>query len=137
MTPDGPWTFLKWRITGNASVDTGIGRVLEDSRKQASPPVQTFLLKQDTNARYLKFVLRQYYGNGGGLQYFKPIFAGKSTHISKEGPGLYDARRVLGCSYSLEEFRMSTVEDIPEAKHGQMCTKNLTFLRLRAKHLRY
>ena len=47
-----------------------LGKTLVDSRNQIDPlPLQTFNFKSIT-ARYVKFKLLSYWGNGGGLQYF-------------------------------------------------------------------
>ena len=57
---DGPWKRL-------------IGNLLEDSRKKP-PKVKTLMFDKPLVLRYLKFELVEYWGLGGGLQYFEPIF---------------------------------------------------------------
>jgi hypothetical protein len=54
----GPWTAL-------------MEQSLEDSRQQASPPVQQFSLEKPAEMRFLKFELLEHWGHGGGLQYFE------------------------------------------------------------------
>ena len=43
---------------------------LEDSRYQSPPPVQHFRLNQTQVVRFVRFKLKDYWGRGGGLQYF-------------------------------------------------------------------
>jgi hypothetical protein len=64
MSSDGPWTEL-------------MVQSLEDSREQASPPVQRFELGQEAEVRFIKFEMLDFWGSmGGGLQYFAPFTAG-------------------------------------------------------------
>ena len=46
---------------------------LVDSRNQDVPPVETRTFVSSTVVRYIKFELLAFWGNGGGLQYFKVI----------------------------------------------------------------
>ena len=43
---------------------------LEDSRNQNPPPLQNLTLDNSAFVRFVKFELLDYWGNGGGLQYF-------------------------------------------------------------------
>jgi hypothetical protein len=62
MTTDGPWTKL---------MEQG----LEDARQQASPPAKRFELEQEAEVRFIKFEMLDFWGSGGGLQYFAPFTA--------------------------------------------------------------
>ena len=54
----GPWTEV-------------LEEELEDSREQQDPlPLQTLDLSTEVTARFVKFELLTWWGNGGGLQYF-------------------------------------------------------------------
>ena len=66
---DGPWKRL-------------IGNLLEDSRKKV-PTVKTLMFDKPLVLRYLKFELVEYWGSGGGLQYFEPIFT--NTTVKESG----------------------------------------------------
>ena len=58
LSETGPWQQV-------------LDETLEDSRSQNDPlPLQTFNFDPKT-AKYAKFKLLSYWGNGGGLQYFK------------------------------------------------------------------
>ena len=46
---------------------------LEDSRNQNPPPVQNLTFANSATVRFVKFELLEYWGNGGGLQYFNVI----------------------------------------------------------------
>ena len=46
---------------------------LVDSRNQDLPPVETRTFVSSTVVRFIKFELLAFWGNGGGLQYFKVI----------------------------------------------------------------
>ena len=54
---DGPWQEL---LVAN----------LEDSRRQNPPPLQQIMFPNFAVVRFVKFELLEYYGLGGGLQYF-------------------------------------------------------------------
>ena len=43
---------------------------LADSRKDKDPPLKTFPLKKEVELRFLHFKLVDFWGKGGGLQYF-------------------------------------------------------------------
>ena len=58
---EGPWSLL-------------LEASLEDSRSQKIPPVQTLMLDhQHQHNRYIKFELLEFWGVGGGLQFFSEI----------------------------------------------------------------
>ena len=59
----GPWTEL-------------LTQELEDSRNQEPPPVQQFMGKNTVKGRFMKFELLEYWGLGGGLNYFDIIPSG-------------------------------------------------------------
>ena len=46
---------------------------LEDSRNQNPPPVQNLTFANSATVRFVKFELLEYWGNGGGLQYFEVL----------------------------------------------------------------
>jgi len=50
---------------------------LEDSRRQNPPPIQQIMFANPSNVSFIKFELLEYWGNGGGLQYFVPIYHAK------------------------------------------------------------
>ena len=43
---------------------------LADSRNDSDPPLKTFPLKKEVELRFLHFKLVDFWGKGGGLQYF-------------------------------------------------------------------
>ena len=43
---------------------------LADSRNDSNPPLKTFPLKKEVELRFLHFQLIDFWGKGGGLQYF-------------------------------------------------------------------
>ena len=61
---------LEGRRSTSDSWEYLLEKELEDSRQQTSPPVQHFQLEEPREVRYLRFQLKEYWGNGGGLQYF-------------------------------------------------------------------
>jgi len=72
-TASGPWEELL--VYG-----------LEDSRRQNPPPVQQIMFANPANpanpaipavVSFIKFELLEYWGSGGGLQYFVPIYRAK------------------------------------------------------------
>ena len=65
---DGPWKRL-------------IGNLLEDSRK-TPPKVKTLMFDKPLVLRYIKFELVEYWGLGGGLQYFEPILTNTTVKDS-------------------------------------------------------
>jgi hypothetical protein len=75
LAAEGPWTAL-------------LERSLEDSRQQASPPVQELLLDQPAEVRFLKFELVEFWGAGGGLQFFDTTVAekGHQTYLTDRHP---------------------------------------------------
>ena len=60
-TDNGPWEEL-------------LVADLEDSRRQNPPPVQQKMFANPANVSFIKFELLEYWRNGGGLQYFVPIY---------------------------------------------------------------
>jgi len=50
---------------------------LEDSRRQNPPPVQQLIFANPAVISFIKFELLEYWGKGGGLQYFVPIYRKK------------------------------------------------------------
>ena len=64
-TNNGPWQEL---LVAN----------LEDSRQQDPPPLQQLMFANSAVVRFIKFELLEFYGKGGGLQYFA-IEGGEST----------------------------------------------------------
>ena len=56
-TNNGPWQEL-------------LVADLEDSRNQDPPPVQQLMFANSAVVSFIKFELLDFYGNGGGLQYF-------------------------------------------------------------------
>ena len=56
-TEDGPWQEL-------------LVAELEDSREQKPPPLQHLMFENSAAVSFIKFELLEYYGTGGGLQYF-------------------------------------------------------------------
>ena len=56
-TKNGPWQEL---LVAN----------LEDSRQQNPPPLQWLMFENSTVVSFIKFELLEFYGEGGGLQYF-------------------------------------------------------------------
>jgi len=63
-TANGPWEEL-------------LVADLEDSRRQNPPPVQQLMFANPAVVSFIKFELLEYWGNGGGLQYFVPIYSAK------------------------------------------------------------
>ena len=76
-THNGPYrdrSTKKLRILGSAT-DNGPWKELlvanlEDSRQQKPPPVQNLMFAKSSVVSFIKVELLEYYGNGGGLQYF-------------------------------------------------------------------
>ena len=72
----------KFRVLGSAT-DNGpweelLVADLEDSRLQNPPPVQQLMFANPAVMSFIKFELLEYWGNeGGGLQYFVPIYRAK------------------------------------------------------------
>ena len=58
---------LEGRRSTSDSWEYLLEKELEDSRQQTSPPVQHFQLEEPREVRYLRFQLKEYWGNGGGL----------------------------------------------------------------------
>ena len=57
---EGPWQEL-------------LEKRLEDSRRQNPPPMQAFKFANPAEVKFIKFEVLEYWGNGGGLQYFKTM----------------------------------------------------------------
>jgi len=71
----------RFRILGSAN-DSGpwdelLIADLEDSRLQNPPPVQQLIFANPAVVSFIKFELLEYWGSGGGLQYFVPIYRKK------------------------------------------------------------
>ena len=60
LQPRGPWQPL-------------MEQYVEDSRTQGSAPLQQFFFQEPTELHFLKFDLLDFWGLGGGLQYFSPL----------------------------------------------------------------
>ena len=71
----------KFRVLGSANADGTWEELLvadlEDSRLQSPPPVQQLMFANPAVVSFIKFELLEYWGNGGGLQYFVPIYRAK------------------------------------------------------------
>ena len=69
----------RFRLLGSANDSTdGSWRVileqnLEDSRKQTPPPTLELMFQDSLVIRFIKFEMLEFWGNGGGLQYFTVI----------------------------------------------------------------
>jgi len=75
------WSTKKFRVLGG-STDSGpweelLVADLEDSRRQNPPPVQQLRFANLAVVSFIKFELIEYWGAGGGLQYFVPIYRAK------------------------------------------------------------
>jgi len=75
------YSTKRFRILGSAT-DTGpweelLVADLEDSRRQNPPPVQQLIFANPAVVSFIKFELLEYWGSGGGLQYFVPIYRKK------------------------------------------------------------
>ena len=75
------YSTKRFRILGSAT-DTGpweelLVADLEDSRRQNPPPVQQLIFANPAVVSFIKFELLEYWGSGGGLQYFVPIYRTK------------------------------------------------------------
>ena len=75
---------LEGRRSTSDSWEYLLEKELEDSRQQTSPPVQHFQLEEPREVRYLRFQLKEYWGDGGGLQYF--AVCAKSDMYSPSDP---------------------------------------------------
>ena len=60
VTKNGPWQEF---LVAN----------LEDSRRQNPPPLQQLIFANSAVVSFIKFELLEFYGSGGGLQYFAVI----------------------------------------------------------------
>jgi len=70
-TNNGPWQEL---LVAN----------LEDSRKQKPPPLQQLMFANSAVVSFIKFELLEFYGNGGGLQYFAVAATGTGSDADWE-----------------------------------------------------
>merc|ERR1712037_256709 len=75
------YSTKRFKVVGSAN-DTGpweelLVANLEDSRLQNPPPVQQLIFPNPAVVSFIKFELIEYWGNGGGLQYFVPIYRTK------------------------------------------------------------
>ena len=50
---------------------------LEDARHQTPPPVHQLMFANPAVVSFIEFELLEYWGAGGGLQYFAPIYRAK------------------------------------------------------------
>ena len=75
------WSTKKFRVLGGATASGPWEELhvadLEDSRRQIPPPVQQIMFANPAVVSFIKFELLEYWGYGGGLQYFAPIYRGK------------------------------------------------------------
>ena len=74
----GDRSTKKFKVLGSAT-DNGpweelLAADLEDSRRQNPPPVQRLMFVNPAVVSFIKFELIEYWGSGGGLQYFVPIY---------------------------------------------------------------
>ena len=66
----------RFRLLGSANDSTDgsweviLEQNLEDSTKQTPPPTLELMFQDSLVVRYIKFELLEFWGNGGGLQYF-------------------------------------------------------------------
>ena len=71
----------KFRILGSADKNGPWQELLlanlEDSRLQDPPPFQQLMFPNSAVVSFVKFELLEYYGNGGGLQFFEVTAPGK------------------------------------------------------------
>ena len=71
----------KFRILGSADKNGPWQELLlanlEDSRLQDPPPFQQLMFPNSAVVSFVKFELLEYYGNGGGLQFFEVTVSGK------------------------------------------------------------
>merc|ERR1712130_1084814 len=70
-TNNGPWQEL---LVAN----------LEDSRQQDPPPLQQLMFANSAVVSFIKFELLEFYGNGGGLQYFAVAATGTGSDADWE-----------------------------------------------------
>ena len=86
------WATKRFRISGaleqNGPWQSLLEQYLEDSRKQHSPPLQQFFFQGPTELQFLKLELLEYWGQGGGLQYFSPLTDCEGPLNSKVVEGL-------------------------------------------------
>ena len=71
----GDRSTKKFRLLGSATSADGPWQTLleanlEDSRKKRPTQIKQLMFKNPQNVRFIKFELIQFWGNGGGLQYF-------------------------------------------------------------------
>ena len=85
-THNGPYrdySTKKLRILGSAT-DKGPWKELlvanlEDSRQQKPPPVENLMFAKSSVVSFIKVELLEYYGKGGGLQYFATTTSKQQT----------------------------------------------------------
>jgi len=75
------WSTKRFKLLGSSN-DNGpweelLVADLEDSRLQDPPPVQQLMFANPAVVSFIKFELLEYWGKGGGLQYFVPIYRTK------------------------------------------------------------
>jgi len=77
--PNGPMMGTKkFRISGSLSEqgpwgDTLLEEELEDNRRLSGNPILTFYFRLPVTLQFLRFELVEFFGIGGGLQYFSPV----------------------------------------------------------------
>ena len=90
--PNAPIMGTKrFRISGSLSAqgpwgDTLLEEELEDGRRLSgnSPPILTFYFRLPVTLQFLRFELVDFYGIGGGLQYFLPVGKEESVYTIKK-----------------------------------------------------
>ena len=88
--PNGPMMGTKkFHISGSLSEqgpwgDTLLEEELEDGRRMSGnpPPILTFYFRRPVTLQFLKFELVEFFGIGGGLQYFSPV--GKEESVNNQ-----------------------------------------------------
>ena len=73
----GDRSTKKFRVLGSATADGPwqefLVANLEDSRHQDPPPLQQLMFENSATVSFIKLELLEFYGHGGGLQYFTVI----------------------------------------------------------------
>ena len=75
----------RFRLLGSANDSTDgsweviLEQNLEDSREQTPPPTLELMFQDSLVVRYIKFEMLEFWGNGGGLQYFAVILGNDAS----------------------------------------------------------
>ena len=81
----------KFRLLGSLNISGPWNELLvadlEDSRNQNPPPVKTLTFANSAPLRFVKFELLDYWGKGGGLQYFAVLTTTTTTPSQTTGCG--------------------------------------------------